>query len=434
MENKPVKQPIFCEKIESVTISAMLDERKKREIMPVAIRVNYQRERWYYGTGIYLSVEQYQKIVKANSRRNTGDNVDTKARIKEVFDKVVEYVKVLVRKGTFSLEELKFSIGKGTVNSNISLYEYWIKFGESKTATKTQEQYKQAANSFYLAIGCKLIKDCINGKKYILQGNKLNLKPNELHAGHIQMWDAYMDERSLSLSTKSIYKRALRAVLNGLKSDGLIGEVVKMKITSGVRRQDDFLTVKEIMLLNGYSGEYRESVDWWLILYMCNGSNLRDLALLKWNRDFANNELSYIRSKTAHKTPSKVYIPIIPQLKELLDKYATQPKDGELVFPQILLNAKSGIQIDNRVHDFNASIRVGMSKVCDNLGIKMATASTARNSYITTLSWHSVSDAFIDAMVGHTDSKNVLRGYQGIISPKKRLEQNMKLFIDPEME
>ena len=75
-----------------------------------------------------------------------------------------------------------------------------------------------------------------------------------------------------------------------------------------------------------------------------------------------------------------------------------------------------------------------MKNVCEELNIRPVSASTARNSYITTLTWHGISDAFIDSMVGHVDSKNVLRGYQGVISPKKRMKLNNLLFNDPEDE
>jgi hypothetical protein len=76
----------------------------------------------------------------------------------------------------------------------------------------------------------------------------------------------------------------------------------------------------------------------------------------------------------------------------------------------------------------------GMKAACEELGIRPATSAFARNSYITTLTWHAISDVFIDAMVGHTSGNNVLRGYQGKISPKKRAAINAKLFIDPEEE
>ena len=181
--------------------------------------------------------------------------------------------------------------------------------------------------------------------------------------------------------------------------------------------------------------EGKKAADWWLILYLCNGSNLKDLAYLEWNDDyFYNNELTYIRGKIADKVQVTVHIPVTEPLKKLLEKYASKPEKGKLVFPQILLSAKHDSDMESRIHDFNRQIRKGMKGVCEHLGIRPVTASTARNSYITTLTWHGIQDAFIDAMVGHVDSKNVLRGYQGTISPKKRLKVNNLLFIDPEID
>jgi hypothetical protein len=43
-----------------------------------------------------------------------------------------------------------------------------------------------------------------------------------------------------------------------------------------------------------------------------------------------------------------------------------------------------------------------------------------------------VSDSYIDRAVGHAD--NLLRGYQGGFSIKKRLEFNKLLFLGPESE
>jgi integrase len=134
----------------------------------------------------------------------------------------------------------------------------------------------------------------------------------------------------------------------------------------------------------------------------------------------------------ADKQPITVNIPILPELQILLDKYATIRQEGGRVFPQILRDAKTETAITHRVHDFNADIRKGMQLVCSELGIKTATASTARNSYITTLTWHNTADAFIDAMVGHSDGKSVLRGYQGKASPKRRAAINSLLLTDPE--
>ena len=201
------------------------------------------------------------------------------------------------------------------------------------------------------------------------------------------------------------------------------------------RRKQDFLTVPDIIKIRDYEGPNKLAADWWIILYHCNGSNLKDIAQLTWSEDaIYGSEFSYVRAKIENKVPVVVNIPITEPLRELLNKYASAPNLGSLVFPQILLQAETPRQIDYRVHDFNRIIRLGMQKVCAELDIRPVTASTARNSYITTLTWHGISDAFIDTMVGHVDSKNVLRGYQGVISPKKRMKLNNLLFVDPEAE
>lgn len=229
--------------------------------------------------------------------------------------------------------------------------------------------------------------------------------------------------------------RAFRAVMNSLTEANLLKERPKITIKAGARRKEDFISVPDIIKIRDYQGNAKKYADWWIIIYLCNGSNLKDLAMLRWNDDyFYSNELTFIRAKIAGKVEISVHIPVTESLKMMLDQYASKPKKGELVFPQILNEAKTLEQIDSRVHDFNRNIRHGMQTVCEAIGIRAVTASTARNSYITTLTWHGISDAFIDSMVGHADGKNVLRGYQGTISPKKRMKINNLLFVDPEIE
>ena len=324
-------------------------------------------------------------------------------------------------------------------NVGFTLLEYWTTFGESKNSTKTQEQYRCAARSFYRALGCQLVpvKDEFgeDTKKKMIVGKPTKMKPAEATASVVARWEQFMDEEGLTASTKSIYLRAFRAVMNSLLKEKVITKRPELTIKAGTRRKQDFLTVPDIIKIRDYNGPSKLAADWWIIIYLCNGSNLKDIATLRWTEDaIYGTEFSYVRAKIENKVPVVVNIPITETLRALLNKYASAPNLGALVFPQILLQAETPQQIDYRVHDFNRQIRLGMQKVCAELGIRQVTPSTARNSYITTLTWHGISDAFIDTMVGHTDSKNVLRGYQGIISPKKRMKLNNLLFVDPEAD
>ena len=437
---KPKVVPIFADSIDGVTVSVIwnVKNQSKKNYQPISVRVNFNRERWYYATGYRVSFEDYETIRTASGSKNP--KAVAKAAIKQHFDDVCATIKRLIQEDDFSLanlaEAMKLPIKR---NVGFTLLEYWTTFGDGKNSPKTQEQYRCAARSFYRALGCHLVpvkdESGEDTKKKMIVGKAVRMRPAEATANVVAKWEQFMDEECLSASTKSIYLRAFRAVMNSLLKSKVISKRPEMVIKAGTRRKQDFLTVPDIIKIRDYEGPNKLAADWWIILYLCNGSNLKDIAQLTWSEDaIYGSEFSYVRAKIENKVPVVVNIPITEPLRELLNKYASAPNLGSLVFPQILLQAETPRQIDYRVHDFNRIIRLGMQKVCAELDIRPVTASTARNSYITTLTWHGISDAFIDTMVGHVDSKNVLRGYQGVISPKKRMKLNNLLFVDPEAE
>ncbi|HPM10196.1 MAG TPA: hypothetical protein PK941_07090 [Paludibacter sp.] len=429
-------EPIFTRQIEGVFLAATLDTRHSREeLFPVSVRVTYKRKVWYYRTGIKLTPEAHLQVLRSKGVR--GEFAQIKNRIEKIFDRVAGEVISLLEQNMFSLEALKSLLSKRNTPSDTTLLDYWLDYAETKKAAQTKNQFISAASSFYRSLGCevrRIEERDPHARRKTIVGASTKIPPRDVTIDMIQSWIIFMEEQGNTLATQSFYLRAFRGVLYELQRNRLIRSVPKFKIPEGERRQDDFLTVPDIIKIRDYpDGPNKWSADWWIILYLCNGSNLRDLATLEYDEHyFHDNELSFVRAKTRNKKPVRVFIPIIPELEDLLKKYAAEPKMGQRVFPQILLNAQTDAAITNRVHDFNADIRNGMIKVCRDLNIRAVSASTARNSYITTLTWHMVSDAFIDGMVGHSNGKNILRGYQGMASPRKRREINSKLFIDPE--
>lgn len=415
---------VFKTNVQGVVITTTLDTRKPYEAYPVAVRVTYDRKSWYYSTGVRLTIADYDKVVLAKSK---GKYYDIQKQLQPIHQNICDKVESLKNVNRFSFTELKQSIGDKKVETDKTFSMLWTEFAEGKKAIKTRIQYLQARKSFFVANGAKLNQD---GRKVYLSGRILNMTAEELTASHIQKWYQYMKDQKNSVSTQGMYLRAFRAFLYDLKEKEIIESMPKLTIPKGERRTDSFLDVKNILKLRDYEGEGKIWADWWLIIYLCNGANLRDIAGLTWGADY-DNELTFIRSKTANRSPSVVHIPITDLLKPYLDKYATPRQKGARVFPQILLDARTEKAIDNRVHDFNADIRVGLKPICESLNIPEVSASWARNSYITTLTWHGISDAFIDDMVGHTDGK-VLSGYQGKISATKRAKINSMLFDDPE--
>ena len=438
--NPSAYEPMLKNASEQVYLRAFLDIRRQKKdgTYPIYIRVTYQGEKWLHATGVCVSDDDYAKIFTL--KNGSSPLHKAKSQVTKAFTKIYDAVVALNVEKKFTFENLKKAIANPETKTPEAptLLEYWIQFGESKNTEKTRLQYSTALKSFYRFLGCSitsLTKKRTKEKTLVVKGKKSKVAPSFVDEKIIKQWTASMDEAGLSDSTKSIYLRALRAVMNSLGEKKIIGEVPKFSIKQGTRRKEDYIPVTDIVKIRDYKGPGRKAADWWLILYLCNGSNLKDLSTLVWNDDyFYNKELSYIRGKIADKVKVTVRIPVTEPLEKLLGKYASKPVKGKLVFPQILRDAKYEPEMESRTHDFNRQIRKGMKGVCEKLGIRPVTASTARNSYITTLTWHGISDAFIDSMVGHVDSKNVLRGYQGTISPKKRLKVNNLLFIDPEID
>lgn len=103
-------------------------------------------------------------------------------------------------------------------------------------------------------------------------------------------------------------------------------------------------TVDEFDAISKADGRGRggnQSLGMFLAQYLCNGCNLYDLALLRYEDYYDSSEhkaLRFYRHKTKDhsESGSEVIIPIIPPLKRILDDWATPAKKGEQLFPFLL--------------------------------------------------------------------------------------------------
>lgn len=259
-------------------------------------------------------------------------------------------------------------------------------------------------------------------------------------------------DQPLSLDTRMMILRATRAVFNQAHKDGHTAVAPNFKglIHAGNRCMLNALTVEEVLQLWEYwlaspdkQSKYARAVGRWLLLYCLNGMNTIDMAKLVWTEkaspEQAFPQFTFIRSKIdrANKPIGKqldeTCVPIIPQLRILLDEYASHYNPGELVFPDIFLNAVTDEQKAIRVHDYNRRISKNIKDVCESLGIQSVTPQYARNSFISALAHHGVMTAYIDYAVGHATSEvsSLLAGYISNVTPAMMQSFNEKIFIVP---
>ena len=271
-----------------VFISLTLDVRHatlEQGNIPIAVRVTFQRQRAYFRSGTKVNLAEYDRLLRM--RRNH----EPKASLIRMFEDIVRSVQEIEKQGVFSLNVLQERHSKRSITLKITLFNYWDSVGKSKVAQKTKEQYRQALSKFR-------------------QFRDRDMPIKAITANIIRDWDKYMVEQGHSADTRSIYLRALRAVLNQAKEDEIIQTVPKIAVPKGRRREENYLHVEDIIKLRDFvpPADWDENkrevvqraVDYWLLLYCLNGCNSIDAAKLRWNKDYKNAlpELTFQRSKT----------------------------------------------------------------------------------------------------------------------------------------
>lgn len=414
--------------------------------VPLTVCVTHQRKRRYFATGVkVLTEKEYEALFS-----KTKAAVETRQGLRKYFDQICTKVDELIILNRFSVADLKSYIDKseGKVTEETmkadDTFSYWAALGASKDKVKTREMYASALDWFKL-----FRKD----------------KPISLGAvdtAIITKFAKWLDEQKarngtnqpLSLDTRMVILRAARAVFNQAQKDGhtIMAPNFKGLIHTGNRRRLNALTVEDVLKLWDYwqsapdkQSKHVRAVGRWLLLYCLNGMNTIDMAKLVWTDKAAASEkypqFVFIRSKIdrANKPVGKqldeTAVPIIPQLRELLDVYASPYFPGTSVFPDIFLNAVTDEQKAIRVHDFNRRITKNIKDVCEALDIPCVTPQYARNSFISALAHHGVMTAYIDYAVGHATSEvsALLAGYISNVTPAMMQAFNEKIFIVPEI-
>ncbi len=412
--------------------------------MPLSICVTHQRVRRYFPTGRKVASEkEYQALF---SKSNAA--IEIRKELRQKFDQVGDKADELIMLNRFSPAELKSRLDKseGKVTEQTmkadDTFSYWSALGASKEKVKTREMYASALDWFKLFRKDKPISLGAVDTAVITRFAKW-LDQQKARNG---------SEQPLSLDTRMVILRATRAVFNQAFKDGhsLAAPNFKGLIHAGNRRRLNALTVEEVLKLWEYwlaapdkQTKYAHAVGRWLLLYCLNGMNTIDMAKLVWTEKAASNQkypqFVFIRSKIdrANKPIGKLLdetaVPIIPQLRQLLDVYASPYYPGSPVFPDIFLNAVTDEQKAIRVHDYNRRISKNIKDVCESLGIQAVTPQYARNSFISALAHHGVMTAYIDYAVGHATSEvsALLAGYISNVTPAMMQAFNEKIFIVP---
>lgn len=372
----------------------------------VKLRVTYNRSRRFYATDIKLNpltkseIEsgEYKDALEKfmNIQRHTAEQTAQKKKLNRYLakaEKCIDSLKVF----TFDLFEEAYFENRDASKSVSLAFEKKIDELRLNDQIGTAVTYECAFNS--------------------LNEFKNNLEFADITPAFLKGYETKMKKEGKSDTTIGMYLRNLRALYNIQKIDKSLYPFGKGKyeIPTG-RNIKKALTLEEIARIYNYEAKPNTTKemakDYWLFMYLCNGMNVKDLCLLKWE-NINGNTLRYIRAKT--KATTKSAKPIQVALKDetlaIIKEYG-QPaiNKNAFIFPH--LKAEMTAERQREVYQqLTKNINKYIKQIAKEVGInKEVTTYYARHSFATVLKRSGANISMISDLLGHS-SLSVTESY-----------------------
>ena len=385
------------------TIKMVLDTRSKSKtsLFPVKIRITYNRQPRLYSTGIELSEDDFNKVFKSLRVRNS----DLRLLRDQLLEIELEVQSICDSLNPFDFKRFKQLFYKEEVapdnqDEPKGLKNYFINYIE----------YFKKKGSISSSLNYKCAWDSI--LKFSPEIEFETVTPTFLNN-----YEKWMVEQGRSVTTISMYLRCLRAMFNQAIDEDVVERKDypfgrrKYQIPA-VRNIKKALTKEEIREIMNHPLEYGsnrdKARDFWILSYMCNGLNVKDILNLK-HENVEDKIITVIRAKTRTSLKSNsrpIVIPLTPEIRRIIDKWSISfAMSDDFLFDQ-LQKEDSPKRERDKVQNFTRFINKNMAKVCKEIGIKKkVTTYSARHSFSTILKNSGVPVEYISEALGHTTIK-----------------------------
>ena len=360
------------------------------------IKITYNRKRKYFSTGIYLFKDEYEQIFYG--KRKTLNQKEILLKAQYLINKAEDVIKNLPV-FTFNTFEEHFLEERNVQNDVSFAFDKYIKQLKFEGRIGTASSYECAKNSLY------------QYRKNLIFAD---LTPNEL-----KKYEMWMIKNGKSLTTIGIYLRSLRTIYNLQNIDKSLypfGEAKNKYSIPQSRNIKKALTIDEVAKIFQYetiSGSVKEMAkDYWIFLYLCNGMNVKDFCLLKWE-NIDNDILTYTREKTkrSRKESKPITVALKPETLEIIKKWG-QPSISKsaYIFPHLTKDLTS--EREQAIYkQLTKQINKYINLICKEIGInKNVTTYFARHSFATVLKRSGAKIEMISELLGHS-SVDVTESY-----------------------
>lgn len=393
---------------DGVVVSVVLDRRtpNKEGKYPVKVKVYHLRKPKYFPTGICMTDEEWDRLERSKS----NESIKIRRSINESFDRIKMNVDALIEKGDFSFQALSLRLGRaiGDTFNNVV---------RAKIDELIADDRIGSAN---------LYRDSLKAVE-AFAGDKIQF--SDVTVEWLTRCEKFWAKRSLSITTRGMYFRNVRAMMNVAKKMSLIKESqypfgkakFEIKTEEGEKKSLDGEQLSAIYHYNSPNETVNKYKDIWIFMYLCNGINSIDMIQLKYS-DIVDGEIRFVRQKTARTSANRkaIHIEITPEIQEIIDKWGNPNEGDNYIFP-FLKGGESQQGIKAKSHDVYTRINKRMREVCEALGLNRITTYAARHSFATILNRKGVPVSYISQQLGHTSIRTT-QAYLGSFEREARVE------------
>lgn len=390
---------------------------KANGTFPIVLSITKNKRTKVISLGISTKKQHWngEKFKRSHPNCSTYNNL-----IKEKIDEAEAIIAEFETNGiNFSLKEFENKFRKTNASSTIS--KFWLeKITDLNEAGRTgnAQVLISTYNSFFTFISDK------------------SLEFRDMNYRMLEKYEVFLRKKGNTNGGIGVKMRCIRALYNQAINAGIIDEknypFKKFKVSKFKSRQAKrALTRDEVKMIENLDLEKHSTLtdarNYYIFSYYAQGMNFYDMVKLQWKNINAERIL-YTRSKTKE----KFNIVIVKPLQEILNYYKDQNRSTSYVFPILLKEKMTPIQIENRKKKALKSYNKKLKLISGVLGIdKHITSYTARHSFATNLKFMGVSTDIVSQSLGHKDIKvtqNYLKDFEDEIideAIKKLLEEDI---------
>ena len=375
-----------------VNVLVIPDKRRKKnsERLPLKLRITYKGERRYYSTGHDVSLEEWNIVNSENAKKNLRDiKIDI-----SVIEKDARKVCDEITPFSFIQFEHQFFDQRIRYENIKSAFDAYIKELKNNHQYGTAAAYQTACNTIH---------------KF-----RSSLRFEDITKEFLQKFENWMLVNDYSITTVGIYVRALRAIINVAKDNGIIKQEFypfgrrKYVIPTG-RNVKKSLSKEEIKQIFDYETTEGTTMDrakdFWIFSYLCNGINMMDIAKLKW-KNTDNSTISFKREKTIRTTrgnPINITAIRNNHINAILSKWGKEVINKDSFIFDIIDETDSYELARKKIQQFTKVTNKWMKRMGVELGFEISlTTYVARHSFATILVRSGAPLAFASQSLGHT--------------------------------